>query len=264
MKRLQWTLHDAWTIAKRDLRHWRLQPGLMAIGWLFPVMTVLMFGGLFGGAISVPDGGKYFDFLMPGMFATTMLFGLEATVVAVTSDKTKGITDRFRSMPISAAAVVLGRCMADMLNSVVGLMVMIVTGLLLGWRWHDGLAPALAAFGLLILLRFALLWFGVYLGLMAKGPESVVAVQILVWPFTFLSNVFVDPTTMPSWLGAIAEWNPLSVTGTTMRELFQNPGWQSGETWASENALLMALIWPALLILIFLPLSARKYRRLNQ
>jgi ABC-2 type transport system permease protein len=263
ISRFFWALADAWTITRRDLQHWQLQPGSVILGWFFPVMIVLMFGLLFGGAISVPDGGGYFEFLMPGMFAMTMLFGLETTMIAITTDASKGVTDRFRSMPMSASAVVLGRCIADMLNSIVGLAIMIGTGLLLGWRWHAGLDAALAAVGLLLLLRFALLWVGIFMGLIAKGPESVASVQILVWPISFLSNVFVDPSTMPSWLGAIAQWNPLSATASATRELFMNPGWQGG-SWIAENSLLMAIVWPALLAVIFLPLSVHKYRRLSR
>jgi ABC-2 type transport system permease protein len=263
LSRFGWAFADAWIITRRELQHWRLQPGAVLLGWFFPIMIVLMFGLLFGGAISVPDGGSYFEFLMPSMFAMTMLFGLEATMIAVTTDAAKGITDRFRSMPMSAAAVVLGRCLADMLNSIVGLAIMIGAGLLLGWRWHNGLGAALIAVGLLLLLRFALLWVGIFMGLIAKGPQSVVAIQILVWPISFLSNVFVDPATMPNWLGAIAQWNPLSATAAAIRELFMNPGWQ-GESWIVQNTLLMAILWPALLIAIFLPLSVRKYRRLNR
>jgi ABC-2 type transport system permease protein len=260
---LGWALADAWTITRRDLQHWRLQPGPVIVGWAFPVMVVLMFGLLFGGAIITPEGGDYFEFLMPGMFAMTILFGLENTMIAVTTDAAKGVTDRFRSLPVSASAVVLGRCIADMLNSVVGLAIMIGVGLLLGWRWHAGLANALAAIGLLLLLRFALLWVGIFLGLIAKGPESVASVQILVWPFSFLSNVFVDPATMPAWLAVLARWNPLSATASASRQLFMNPGWQDS-SWVSENALLLAILWPALLIALFLPLSVRKYRRLSR
>lgn len=260
--RFAWTLADTWTITRRDLYHWRLQPASVIVGWAFPVMIVLMFGLFFGGAIRVPDNGGYFEFLLPGMFATTMLFNLETTIIAVTTDASKGVTDRFRSLPMSALAVVLGRCIADMLNSLVGLAIMIAAGLLLGWRWHGGLDAALAAVGLLLLLRFALLWLGIFMGLVAKGPESVSTVQILVWPLSFLSNVFVDPSTMPSWLGVIAQWNPLSATTSATRQLFMNPGWQ-GASWISEHALLMAIVWPLLLIVIFLPLSMSRYRRLN-
>ncbi len=261
--RFGWAFADAWTITRRDLTHWRLRPGAVIVGWVFPLMIVLMFGLLFGGAIRVPNGGNYFEFLMPGMFATTMLFGLETTMIAVTTDASKGVTDRFRSLPMSASAVVLGRCIADILNSIVGLALLIGAGLLLGWRWHAGLDAALAAVGLLLLLRFALLWVGIFFGLRARGPESVASVQILVWPISFLSNVFVNPSTMPSWLGAIAQWNPLSATTSAIRQLFLNPGWQAG-SWTSEHAVLMALVWPMLLVAIFLPLSVRTYRRLNR
>lgn len=258
-----WAIADTWIITCRDLMHWRHRPGTVIMGWVFPVMIVLMFGLLFGGAISVPTGGNYFEFLMPGMFATTMLFGLETTMIAVTTDASRGVTDRFRSLPMSASAIVLGRCIADLLNSIVGLAIIIGAGLLLGWRWHAGLGAALAAFGLLLLLRFALLWVGIFFGLLAKGPESVVSVQILVWPISFLSNVFVNPSTMPPWLDAAAWWNPLTATTSAIRQLFMNPGWQA-DSWISEHAVLMALVWPILLVAIFLPLSVRAYRRLNR
>lgn len=261
--RLVWMLIDAWIMTRRDLNHWRLQPGGVILSWLFPVLIALMFGLFFGGAIQVPEGGDYFEFLMPGMFTMTMLFGIETTVIAVSTDAARGVTDRFRSMPMSDSAVVLGRCIADMLNSFVGLAVMIVAGLLLGWRWHGSLASALAAFGLLLLLRFALLWVGIFIGLSAKGPETVVSIQILEWPIGFLSNVFVDPATMPAWLGAIAQWNPLSATAAAARALFLNPGWQ-GNSWVAQNSLLIAIAWSVLLVAIFLPLSIRKYRRLSR
>jgi ABC-2 type transport system permease protein len=255
---LGWTFADTWTITRRDLTHWRQRPGLVAIGWLFPVMVLLMFTGLFGGAMAVPDG-DYLDFLLPGVFTVTMLFGLEGTMMAVATDAAKGVTDRFRSLPMTASAVVGGRCLADLLNSVVGLAVLIVTGLVLGWRTHHGVGAALGAVALLLWLRFGLLWVGVFLGLTAKGPQAVTAVQILVWPVGFLSSVFVDPATMPSWLGAIATWNPLSATASAVRDLFGGPDWAGG----SPVAGLAALVWPIVLTVVFLPLSVRRYRRLG-
>jgi ABC-2 type transport system permease protein len=259
--RAGWALADAWTLTRRSLAHWARQPGPLLIGWLFPVMIVLMFGGLFGGAMTLPGGGRYFEFLMPGMFAMTMLFGLESTMMAVATDVRKGITDRFRSLPISASAVVLGRCVADMLNAIVGLAIMAGAGLLLGWRWHNGLAAALAAVALLLLLRFALLWVGITFGLIARSPEWVTAVQILVWPVGFLSSVFVDPATMPGWLGAIAQWNPISITAAASRELFGNPG-QEGAAWIARHVIPMAVALPLIVTAIFLPLATYAYRTL--
>lgn len=252
----RWLAVDSWTITRRDLVHWARQPGPVIVGLLFPVLVVLMFGYLFGGAITVPGGGSYREYLMPGMFAVTMLFGIESTMLAVTTDAARGVTDRFRSMPMAPAAVLIGRSLADMLNSAVGLAVMIVTGLLVGWRAHGEPAETVAAIGLLLLLRFALLWMGIYLGLIVKGPESVVMVQILVWPVAFLASTFVAPDTMPGALGAVAEWNPLSATISATRNLFGNPG--GGED------ILRALGWPALLLLIFVPLAVRRYQRLDR
>ncbi|GIG00501.1 ABC transporter permease [Catellatospora citrea] len=246
-------LGETWVLARRELTHWRQQPAGVIVNWLFTVMIALMFGGLFGGAI----GEDYFDYLMPGMFALTMFFGVESTMTAVSTDAAKGVTDRFRSLPINSASVVLGRCLADLMNSAVGLVVLVGAAAALGWRWHEGLGRALAAFGLLLLLRFALLWVGIFLGLVVKGPESVTMVQILVWPVGFLSGVFVDPATMPSWLGAIAQWNPLSATAAASRDLFGNPGL------VPDHAMLLAVLWPLLLTAIFLPLSVHRHRRLG-
>lgn len=261
---MRWAFVDGWTMTRRDILHWLREPTPVVVGLLFPVLMVVMFGYLFGGAMAVPGGGDgYREFILPGMFAMTMAFGLEATMIAVSTDAAKGVTDRFRSMPMAPSAVVVGRAGADMLNSVLGLAVIMVAGLLVGWRAHTGPASVLAAVGLLLLLRFALLWLGIFLGLVIKGPESVMAVQILVWPVTFLSNTFVAPGTMPGWLGTIAEWNPLSSTVAATRELFGNPAW-GGDSWIADHAPLMAIVWPVLLIAIFFPLSVRRFQRLSR
>ena len=115
-----------------------MQPGLVIFNWFFPVLMLLMFGALLGGAMDFPEGQSYYELLVPGIFALAMLFGLEGTMTAVTQDKDKGVTDRFRSLPMSSAAVVLGRCIADMLDSAVTLIVLITAGLALGWRFHEG------------------------------------------------------------------------------------------------------------------------------
>lgn len=264
VSRLRWAVSDALTITRRDLAHWRRQPGVVITNTLlFPIMIVLMFGYLLGGAMTVPGGGDYREFLLPGMFAMTMVFGIGTTMVAVSSDTARGITDRFRAMPMAASATLVGRALAHMIDSAVTLAVLIGCGLLIGWQPHRGFGAALAAVGLLLLLRFAFLWIGVYLGLLCyANPEAVTAVRTLEFPLGFLGNPFVATATMPVWLGAIAAWNPLSATVTATRELFGNP---TGEdpSWIADNALLMAVVWPLLLIAIFLPLSVHRYRRLN-
>jgi len=262
MSALRWAAVDGWTVTKRDIAHWGRQPTQVIVGLLFPIMMVLMFVYLLGGGMSVPGGGSYREFLLPGMFAMTMVFGVEATFAAVTIDAARGVTDRFRSMPMAPSAVVTGRCAADMLNSALGLAVLVACGLAVGWGAHRGAGPAAAAFGLLLLLRFAVLWIGIYLALVLRTPESVLALQILVWPLSFLSNALVDPRTMPDWLGTLADWNPLSATAAATRELFGNPGW-GGDTWVTQHSIVMAIVWPVLLTAIFFPLSVRRYQRLS-
>ena len=176
--RLGWAVTDAWVITRRDLAHWARQPGaVIASTLLFPVMIVLMFGYLLGGAMTVPGGGDYRDFLMPGMFAMTMVFGIGATVAAVSADAARGVTDRFRSMPMATSAVVVGRAAADMLNSAAALAVLAGCGLAVGWHPHHGLARALGAFGLLLLLRFAFVWIGIYLGLTYRDTGQAVLAE---------------------------------------------------------------------------------------
>lgn len=256
-------LTDGWTVARRDLLHWVAQPATVVFGLVFPVMITLAFGYLFGGAVAVPPGAGYFDFLMPGMFGMTMLFGLGATMVAVSTDASKGVTDRFRSMPMAQSGVLIGRSIADMLFSAALLAVMLGCGLAVGWRPTGGVGGALGAVGVLLLLRFALLWAGIYLGLAVKDPGAVVAVQTLEFPVGFLSNAFVAPDTMPGWLGAIAEWNPLSSTVAAARGLFGNPGW-GGDSWVAQHAVLMAVVWPVALTAVFFTLSVRAFQRLDR
>lgn len=262
-RRLGWALADGWTVALRDLQHWRRQPGQVAVGLLFPVLMVVMFGYVLGGGMSVPGGGEYLDFLMPGMFALTMVFGLESTLTAVATDAQRGVTDRFRSLPMSRSGVVLGRALADMLASALGLGVMLVCGLLVGWRAHGTVAETLAAVGLLLWLRFAFLWVGIHLGLVSRDPGLVMAVQILVWPFAFLSNAFVPTSTMPAWMGAVAEVNPMAATVAATRGLFGNPGAQA-DGWLAEHALAVAVAWPAVLTVVFLALSVHRWQRLER
>ncbi|MDX3770208.1 MULTISPECIES: ABC transporter permease [unclassified Streptomyces] len=257
---ISWAVADSWTMTRRELAHWARQPVRVVVGLVFPVMLLLMFNYLVGGGQGV-DGDNT-EFLVPGMLALTMAFGLESTMLAVTQDLTKGVIDRFRSMPMVSGSVLVGRSVADMLQSVAALAVMIGVGYAVGWRWHNGVAAALGAIGLLLLLRFAMLWIGIQMAMVAGRPEMVQAVQILVWPIGFLSNVFAAPESMPGGLGAVVEWNPMSATATAVRDLFGNPG-GAGGSWAAEHAGLLAVGWPVALIAVFFPLAVRRFARLS-
>lgn len=261
--RLRWAIADAWTLTLRGLRHWRRNPTQVIAGMAFIVMLVVLYAFLFGGAMIVPGGGSYLDFLMPGMFVMTMAFGAGETMSVMTTDADRGVTDRFRSMPMSSSAVVVGRSVTDMIYATITLAVMVACGLILGWRWTTGPAEVGAAVGLLLLLRFAVLWIGIFLGLVIAGAAAVNAVWTLLFPFTMVTSAFAPTETMPVWLGTLAEWNPLTATVYATRELFGNPG-AGGASFISDNALALAVAWPLLLIAIFLPLSAWKYRRLSR
>ncbi|MFF8672673.1 ABC transporter permease [Streptomyces sp. NPDC015242] len=248
-------LTDSWTMTRREFARWGRQPVQLAVGLAFPVMLLLMFGYLVGGGRGV--SGDYRDYLIPGMLALTMAFGLESTMIAVTQDLGKGVIDRFRSMPMADGAVLVGRAAADMLQSALTLLVLVGVGAALGWRPGGGPAALLAALGLLLLFRFAMLWAGIHLALVAGKPELVQAVQILVWPVGFLSNAFATPGSMPGWLGTAVEWNPLSHTATAVRDLFGVPGTESGHVgWA--------VVWPLVLLAVFFPLAVRRFARLSR
>jgi ABC-type multidrug transport system permease subunit len=255
-------VREGWILTRRALQHWVRQPARVIFNLAFSIMLLLMFGLLFAGSITVPGGGDYIDFLLPGMFAITMLFGLEGTMTAITEDSKRGITDRFRSLRIHSASVSLGRAGADLLSTVLDLAVLMIGGLVLGWSIGTNPASAVLAVLLLLWLRFAFLWLGIFLGLIFRGTGATTAVQVLVWPVGFLSAALVAPETMPAWLRPIAEWNPVSATATAARELFGNPtGVTSGIL--ADNAAMLATVWPLAITLVFLPLSAFAYRRLG-
>lgn len=260
---LRWAARDGWIIAERDVVHWVREPLMILWGLFFPIVFVLLFAYVFGSGIVVPDGGNYREFLLPGMFAQTMAFGIGETLAGVQADTAKGVMDRFRSMPLAPSAVVVGRSLAGLLYSTASLALLIATGLAVGWRWHGTLAQALAAIGLLLLLRFAFLWIGIYLGLKATSPEMANSVFGLMYPLTMLSNAFIAPELMPGWLGTIAEWNPLSATITATRQLFGNPG-ADAAGFTTDHAVLLAVLWPILITALTLPLAVRAYRGLSR
>ncbi|MGV0867836.1 ABC transporter permease [Corynebacterium kalidii] len=251
-------------LTSRELRHWRRQPLTPVFNIMFTVMLLLMFSLLFGGSITLPGGGDYIDFLLPGMMALTMMFGVEATTLAMAADAKKGITDRFRSLPIGDASVAVGRVGADMITSAVELAVLLGGGLLLGWHVTGSVGDAALAVALLLWFRFAVLSIGIYLGLtVGRHAGATTMVQVLVWPVGFLSTAFVSPEYMPSWLAPLATWNPVSATATAARDLFGNPVGFSGGVLA-DHAVLAAVLWPLALVAVFLPLSARVYRTLRR
>ncbi|MBK0372591.1 ABC transporter permease [Streptomyces californicus] len=264
-ERLRWAVADTWTITLRYLTHLARSPERVIGTLLFPIISILLFGFVFGSAIAVPDGGNYREYLIPGMFAQAMVFGIAGQTVAVATDVARGVTDRFRSMPMSGSAVVVGQTLAEVINAILDITVMFLCGLAVGWRFHGGFWETLGAFGLLLLLRLAATWIGLYLGLMVRGPETAGILMPLIFPLTMIANTFVPTQSMPGVLRTIAEWNPLSATVAACRELFGNPGANMpGGAWPLQHSVVMAVVWPVVIMAVFVPLSVRRYRNLSR
>ncbi|BAG19946.1 MULTISPECIES: ABC transporter permease [Streptomyces] len=258
-----WAVTDCWNITRRTLTHYQRHPSAVVWQLGFPILSVLLYGYVFGSAMKVPGGGDYREFLMPGMFAMTMAMGFMNTTVAVVTDAARGVVDRFRSMPMAPSAFASGRGAADLVVAAAELTILAVTALLMGWRAEGGVPAGLAAFGLLLLLRFSLIWVGVWLGMLVPTPEAAGGLYAVAFPVTMISSTFVAPSLMPGWLGTIAAWNPISSTATATRELFGNPV-AGGGTWVEEHAVLMAVVWPLAITLVCLPLAVRRFQRLSR
>lgn len=257
--RTHWALADCWNIVRRGLTHYRRRPVNIAWRLGFPILSVLLYGCVFGSAMTVPGGGDHKDFLMPGMFVMTTAFGFIDTATVVVHDSTKGVVDRFRSMPMASSAVVAGRGVTDLVVACTALAIMMLTALAMGWR-PDGGRDFLAAFGLLLWLWFALIWIGVWPGLLVPDPEAVGGLFAVAFPLTTISSIFVAPQPVPDWLGRVAAWNPISSTAAAARDLFGTPA-GGGDSRVEQHALPMAGVWPLILTAAFLPLAVRRFRK---
>lgn len=262
--RLRWAWADGLTLTGRNLQHVVREPGEAILGMAVPLMMVAVFGYVFGNAMAVGNV-DYVQYFVPGIFVMAVVMSIGGTASAVALDVERGVVDRFRSMPVARSALLTGRAAADMIRAAPELAIMVGAGLLIGWRWHDGMTNMLLALGLILLLRFALEWVGIFLGLVVPSPDVAgMAVYPLVFPLTAVSAALVPTETMPGWLGTIAEWNPLSATVIAARELLGLGGAAAGGSWATDHALLLAVAWPLALVAIFMPLAILRYRRLSR
>lgn len=259
--RMSRAVADGWVMTRRELiGYWR-GPQVLVFTMFQPLMFVLLFVYVFGGAIPVP-GGSYREFLMAGIFAQTLVFNAASTSVGMAEDVHRGLLDRLRSLPAARSAVLVGRTLGDLVRNVLVTLLMVGCGLLVGWRMHDGVVSALGAFGLLLLLGFAFSWVGAFVGLSVSSGEAANSVNFLwILPVSFLSNAFVPLPTLPSWLQPVAEWNPLSATVAGMRELFGNPNPTATESWPMQHPVLASVGWAVLVLAVFGPLAVRRYRR---
>ena len=265
MTGLRQAARDGLIIAGRNLRRVPRIPELAIFAIIQSIIFVLLFAFVFGGAIPLPGGGSYREFLMPGIFVQTVFFASATTAVGMVDDLAKGLLDRFRSLPMARSAVLSGRALSDLVYNAGILTVLMVSGLAVGWRVHTGVVEFLAGAGLLLLVTFAMSWIGVWIGLHVPTVEVANMLSFtFIFPLTFISNIFVPPSTLPSWLQPVAEWNPVSTLTAATRDLWGNPNPYLADGVPAEHPVLVTLVWTAVLLAVFGPLGVRRYRSMSR
>jgi len=267
-------VHDAWVIARRGLLHMRRQPEALSDATIQPVMFVLLFAYVFGGAIPLPDGGNYREYLMGGIFAQTIVFTAFGVALSIANDRKNNAVDRFRSLPIAKGAVLSGHAVANLIKSLLPIVLMSLVGLIVGWRIRDGVVNAALGYLLLLAFAFAMIWIGVLLGSVVATPEGVTGVAfVLLFPLTFAASTFVPlyragsdgelENTMPGILQAIAEWNPVTTLSNAVRIQFGNPVADQAPDapWSIQHPALYTAVWAIGIVAVCAPLAVRSYDR---
>jgi len=244
---------DTLIIAERNLIRLPRAPDLLLAFTVQPIMFVLLFRYVFGGAIKTP-GYSYVDFLIPGIIVQNIAFGGFVTALGLNEDMNKGLIDRFRSLPMARPAVLAGRTLADVVTNSLSVVILVVTGLIVGFSFHASAVQVIAGFGLLLLFGYAFSWFFALIGLLVSSPESANSVGfIAVFPLTFISSAFVPVASMPAVLQAFANINPFTIMVNAMRALWIGA--------PADNYVWGALVWTFVLVAVFAPLAVARYRR---
>jgi ABC-2 type transport system permease protein len=255
---------DTLVIARRGIVHMRRQPEMLADATIQPVIFVVLFAFVFGGAIQPPGGGSYREFLLGGIFAQTLLFGCFGVAMALASDRTNGAIDRFHSLPIARSSVLAGHAVASLVKSLLPIVLMSLAGLAVGWRIHSGIADVVAAYALMVGFSFAVIWIGILLGSVLATPEGVQGVAfVAIFPITFVASTFVPTDTLPAGLRQFAEWNPVTAIAGALRHLFGNPGGAipADGPWSLQHPVLYTALWIVAIVVICAPLAVRAYQR---
>ncbi|WP_116115460.1 ABC transporter permease [Austwickia chelonae] len=267
-------LSDSLTVMRRNIIKLKRVPDLWVFTTLQPIMFVLLFGYVFG-ALAVAGSQGYREFMMAGIFAQTIVFGGTFTGFGMAEDMQKGVIDRFRTLPMHPGALLVGRTLSDVVTNVLSLVVMSLTGLLIGWRIRGTFTGALIAFSLMLLFSYAVSWIMAWVGLKVRAPEVVGNASFMViFPLTFIANTFVPAQNLPTLLKTFAGWNPVSTITHAARDNLGNLNAlaeagtteqmvrsQAEYTWALQNAEIYTLFWAVLIMVIFVPLSIRAYRK---
>ncbi|MEV6363671.1 ABC transporter permease [Nocardia asteroides] len=264
-QRLTMVVTDSITIAKRNVIKIKRVPDVLIFSTLSPIMFVLLFAYVFGSAINIPGvTGGYREFLIAGIFVQTVVFGATFTGAGMAEDMQKGIIDRFRSLPMAPLAVLVGRTISDVVINIVSLIVMSLTGLLVGWRIRGSFFDAVLAYALMLLFAYALSWVMAVVGLLLRAPEVFNNASFMViFPLTFVSNLFVPLENLPTPLRVFAEWNPVSALAQAVRDLFGNtsPLEPPPSAWTMQNPVLTSMIWIVVILIVFVPLAQLQYKK---
>jgi ABC transporter DrrB family efflux protein len=254
---------QSWIMVRRNLIHTKRMPEMLSDVTVQPIMFVLLFAFVFGASISNTGGASYREFLLPGIQAQTIVFTAFVVAAGITADVEKGIIDRFRSLPISRSSVLIGRSIASLIHSSIGVVVMALTGLAIGWRIRGSIGEAILAFALILVFGFGMIWLGILVGSLMRTVEAVNGVMFTVlFPITFLANTFAPTEPMPHWLRVIAEWNPVSSLAQAMRELWGNgPVAPASAQLPLHHPVLATVLWSLALTAIFAPFALRAYAR---
>jgi len=256
------TFSDIAVITKRNLIKIRRVPEILIWTTMSPIMFVLLFAYVFGSSIQIGGGVTYREYLIAGVFVQTVIFGSTFTGAGLAEDMTKGIIDRFRSLPMSRTAVLAGRTASDIVYNSISILVMAIAGLIVGWRISTGVVPAIGGFLLLLLFAYAVSWIMALVGLKTTVETVQNASFMFIFPMTFVANTFVDSDRLPTVLRTFAEWNPVSSVAQSVREAFGNlPAGPPPEAWSLRNPVLYSLIWIGIILAIFIPLSVRQYKK---
>ena len=257
-------VHDVWVLARRGLIHMKRQPEALSDATIQPVMFVLLFAYVFGGAIDVPGGGSYREFLMGGIMGQTIIFTAFGVAMGLANDRKNQVVDRFRSLPTARGAVLGGHAVANLVKALLPIVIMSLTGLLVGWRIRSSIGEALLGYALMVAFAFAMIWIGVLIGSLVKTPEGVQGIAFAaLFPLTFVASTFVPVASMPAGLRTVAQWNPVTSLSDALRELFGNPNTpvQPGDPWSVSHPVAYTCLWIAGILLVCAPLAVRAYQR---
>jgi ABC-2 type transport system permease protein len=257
--------NDGWITTRRNLIKIKRVPDILVFTTLQPIMFVLLFTYVYAGVIDIP-GSTYTEFIMAGIFAQTVVFGSTYSGSAMAQDLKDGIIDRFRTLPMSPSAVLIGRTNGDLLINSISMAVMMATGFVVGWRIRSSFLEAVAAVALLLLFAYALSWVMAFLGIMVRSPEVINNVSFLVlFPLTFISNAFVPAETLPGPLRIFAEWNPVTSLVQAARDLFGNvpAGTPVGDSWHQQYPALAVLTGVVVILVVFVPLAIRRFSQVT-